>query len=72
VPRARARVRLFAARPGPREREALAVIEAEPGMTVEQLAERMGVSYGRAWQIVARLERSHVRRARVQSPAGGS
>jgi hypothetical protein len=51
-------LRLFVARLGPREREALAVIEREPGITLEQLAERLGVTYGRAWQLVAHLKRS--------------
>ena len=47
---------------GPRELEALALIERRPGITgVAELAEAMGVSMQRAWQIVGRLEIGRVR-----------
>ena len=47
---------------GPRELEALAVIEQRPGISVAELAEVMGVSLQRAWQYVGRLESGRVRR----------
>ena len=47
---------------GPRELEALQVIEQQPGITVADLAEAMGVSMQRIWQIVGRLELGRLRR----------
>ena len=37
---------------GRREREALAGVEREPGLIVAQLADRLGISDDKAWQIV--------------------
>jgi DNA-binding MarR family transcriptional regulator len=42
---------------GPREREALRLIEERPGITVEELASEMGVGIKRAWQYLGRFER---------------
>ena len=47
---------------GPREREALSLIEQQPGLTVAHLADGLGVGMTRTWQIVGRLERGRVRR----------
>jgi predicted DNA-binding protein (UPF0251 family) len=55
--------RLHARTLGPRELEALRLVEQRPGITVGELAETMGVSMQRAWQYVGRLEASRVRRA---------
>ena len=52
---------------GPRELEALALIEQRPGMTVAELADAMGVSMQRVWQIVGRLELGRVRRDPARS-----
>ena len=49
---------------GPREAEALRLIEQHPGLTVAELADRLGVTTGRAHQIVRRLEVGRVRRER--------
>jgi uncharacterized membrane protein len=46
---------------GPRELEALRLIEAQPGITVAELREALGVGKARVWQIVARLESGRVR-----------
>lgn len=54
--------RLYVGTLGPRELEALHVVEERPGITVAELAEDMGVSMQRAWQYVGRLEKSRVRR----------
>ena len=48
--------RLFVRTLGPREREALDLIEQRPGLTVADLAATLGVGMTRAWQIVGRLE----------------
>lgn len=53
---------LYATTLGPREREALRVIEARPGMTISELAEAMGVGVERARQYATSLERPRVRR----------
>ncbi len=54
--------RLFVRTLGPREREALGLIEQRPGTTVADLADALGVGMTRAWQIVGRLELGRVRR----------
>jgi hypothetical protein len=54
--------RLFIATLGPREWEALDLVEQTPGMTVAELAASLGVGMTRAWQIVGRLEQGRVRR----------
>jgi uncharacterized membrane protein len=56
--------RLFVTTLGPREREALDLIEKRPGLTVADLADTLGVGMTRAWQIVGRLESGRVRRER--------
>lgn len=57
--------RLYLATLGPREREAFSLIEQRPGLTTSDLAEALGVSRSRAWQIVRRLETGRVRRERA-------
>jgi uncharacterized membrane protein len=47
---------------GPRELEALRIVAARPGLTVAELREALGVSRGRCFQIVSRLEGARVRR----------
>jgi predicted DNA-binding protein (UPF0251 family) len=54
--------RLYVRSLGPREVEALRLIEQRPGLTVEALALEMGVGMSRMWQIVGRLDRGCVRR----------
>lgn len=54
--------RLHVDRLGPREREALERIEACPGITVEQLADDMGVTVKRIWHYPDRLEVGRVQR----------
>jgi hypothetical protein len=54
--------RLYITTLGPREREALGLIEQRPGVTVAELAEALGVGMTRAWQILGRWERARVRR----------
>jgi DNA-binding IclR family transcriptional regulator len=49
---------------GPREHEALRLVEQQPGLTVAELADALGVPMNRAWQIVGRLESSRVRLTR--------
>lgn len=49
---------------GPREREALTLIERRPGVTIAELADAMGVSMQRAWQNVGRPEIGRVVRER--------
>jgi hypothetical protein len=46
------------------EREALDLIEKQPGLTVAELADALGVGMTRVWQIVGRLESGRVRRER--------
>jgi hypothetical protein len=48
--------RLYARSLGPRELEALDLIEQRPGITVAELAAEMGVGMTRAWQYLGRLE----------------
>ena len=40
----------------PRELEALRIVEQRPGITIAELADKLGVSMQRVWQIVGRLE----------------
>ena len=54
--------RLFVRTLGPREREAVRLIERQPGLTIAELADALGVGMKRAWQIVGRLEIGRVRR----------
>jgi hypothetical protein len=54
--------RLYFRTLGPREREARTLIEEGPGLTVEELADALGVGMTRPWQIVGRLELGRVRR----------
>jgi DNA-binding CsgD family transcriptional regulator len=49
--------RFFSRSLGPREHEALELIEQHPGITARELAARLGVTTSRVWQIVRRLER---------------
>ena len=56
--------RLFVRPLGEREAEALRLIEAHPGVAARALADRLGVTPNRVWQIVRRLERGRVRRER--------
>jgi DNA-binding MarR family transcriptional regulator len=49
---------------GPREREALGLIDERPGISVAELADALGVGTTRVWQIVGRLEERRVRRER--------
>jgi hypothetical protein len=54
--------RLYGRTLGPRELEALLLVEEQPGITIAELADAMGVGMNRAWQYVGRLEAGHVRR----------
>lgn len=47
---------------GPREREALEIIRARPGITVAELRGALGVGPKRIWQIIDRLDAARVRR----------
>lgn len=47
--------RLYVTSLGPREREALRLIEERPGITTTELRDALGVSRGRVWQVVHRL-----------------
>jgi DNA-binding IclR family transcriptional regulator len=38
------------------------MVEQRPGITVAELADRMGVTMSRAWQYVGRLEAGRLRR----------
>jgi DNA-binding MarR family transcriptional regulator len=53
--------RLYLRSLGPRELEALRLIEQRPGVTVAELADEMGVTLNRAWQYLGRLEAGRVR-----------
>ena len=47
------------ARPiGPREAEAHRWVEQQPGITIAELADALGVGMNRIWRIVGSLERS--------------
>jgi DNA-binding MarR family transcriptional regulator len=54
--------RLYVRSLGPREREALSLIECRPGITPMDLAQELGVTLQRVWAILGRLEASRVRR----------
>ena len=54
--------RFFPRALGPREREVLELIERHPGIMASELADRLGVTTNRVWQIVRRLENGRVRR----------
>lgn len=57
LPHARCRTdRLYPRSLGPREQAALRLVHERPGITVEQLADALGVGMKRAWQYVERLE----------------
>jgi hypothetical protein len=58
----RATDRLYARTLGPREREALDFVTANPGATIEDLQAAMGVGRKRIWQYIAKLEQSYVLR----------
>ena len=47
---------------GPRESDALRLVEERPGITVSELAYALNLSMTRARQLVARLEGGRVRR----------
>jgi uncharacterized membrane protein len=47
---------------GPREREAVEIIEARPGITIAELRATLGVSASRVWQILERVEQGRVHR----------
>jgi predicted DNA-binding protein (UPF0251 family) len=53
--------RLYPRTLGPRELEALRLIEQRPGIAVAELADLMGVSMQRTWQYVRRLKNGRVR-----------
>jgi hypothetical protein len=54
--------RLYARTLGPREREAVEWIAANPGATVAELQAALGVGRKRVWQYVTKLEQSYVLR----------
>lgn len=54
--------RLYLRSLGPRELEALRIVEQRPGITIAELADELGVTMQRVWQIVGRLEAGRVRR----------
>jgi DNA-binding MarR family transcriptional regulator len=58
----RASDRLYIRTLGPREREALGLIEQRPGITVAELHRALGVGRARVWQIIERLEGARIRR----------
>lgn len=41
---------------GPREEEAAGIVARQPGITVEELADALGVGMKRIWQMVERME----------------
>jgi predicted DNA-binding protein (UPF0251 family) len=53
--------RLYPRTLGPRELEALRPVHQRPGITVAELADAMGVTMQRVWQIVGRLDNGRVR-----------
>jgi predicted DNA-binding protein (UPF0251 family) len=61
MPRRKRSDRLYPRSLGPRESEALRLVNEQPGITVAELADQMGVSLQRAWQYVGRLEAGRVR-----------
>jgi hypothetical protein len=54
--------RLFVTTLDPREREALRLIEQQPGISIAELADAFAVGMPRVWQIVGRLEAGRMRR----------
>lgn len=69
MPRARSRRDHLYLQPlGPRELEAVRVIESRPGITVAELQDALGVGASRVWQIVNRLERARVRLEALPDP----
>ena len=55
--------RLYVSALGPREHEALRLVEARPGISIAELADALNVGMTRVWQILGRLEdRAFVRR----------
>jgi DNA-binding MarR family transcriptional regulator len=56
--------RLYPRTLGPRDLEALRLVQERPGLTTAELAGLLGVSRNRAAQIVRRLEAGRVRRER--------
>lgn len=56
--------RLYMRSLGPREREALRLIEQRPGVTIEALGNELGVTMKPMWAMLGRLEANGVRRER--------
>lgn len=56
--------RLYLRTLGPREREALALVEERPGIAVAELADALGVTMNRMWGMLGRLGSDGVRRER--------
>jgi hypothetical protein len=52
----------------PAAERALDLIAREPGLTVADLRDRLGVSMGRTWQILNILQQPRVQRRRVPPP----
>jgi predicted DNA-binding protein (UPF0251 family) len=52
--------RLYPRTLGPRELEALRLVEQRPGITAAELADEMGVTMQRAWRYVGRLQAGRV------------
>ena len=52
----------------PAAERALDLIAREPGLTVADLGDRLGVSMGRAWQILNILQQPRVQRRRTPPP----
>jgi DNA-binding IclR family transcriptional regulator len=59
--------RLWIRKVRPRAQDALEAIAAEPGLTVEELGKKLGVSLSRTWQLILQLEYSPIRRQRGPS-----
>jgi DNA-binding MarR family transcriptional regulator len=53
--------RLYPRPLGPRELDALRLVKQRPGITVAELADELGVTMQRVWQIVGRLGLGRVR-----------
>lgn len=49
----------------PRAEEALSLIAAEPGLSVEDLGHKLGISISRTWQLISQLEYGRIRRHRA-------
>lgn len=49
----------------PRAEEALSLIAAEPGLSIEELGRKLGISLSRTWQLIAQLEYGRIRRNRA-------